>query len=504
MDPIIFVVVALLIGLGVGWYLGGRPSTSLRSECEELRARCGRADIEVATFQERSRDAEMLRTMREEVTRERDAALEQLAALRPVAARTSGLEEELAKLRIEKEGLVSAKAAFERGESERALAHEAQLNQLKELQAKVESRFGELAGKAVEGAQDLFLKRADERFGHAGKQSEEKLTSLLQPVRETLARYEAGLKEIEQARTGAYEGLKVQIGLMREGQERVASEASRLRTTLRSSSGSVGRWGEDQCENVLERAGLQEGIDFEKQVTSEEPGDRARPDFVVRLPGNRRLIIDVKCSLDAYVGATETEDEILRDKLLVEHAKAIKAHAQGLMRKSYQASFKNSADFVVMFVPGENFLHAAIQRDRQLLSWSHGQNVIIAGPTSLVSIALNIASLRGQEKMNERAEEIAKVGRQLYANLSTLGKKSHTMAKSIQSTLLNWNDLVKTLDGNLLVSARKFDEMGVGKGSLDVRELELIETLASEPQRLLVTICDGDSTESSVEDEGIE
>jgi len=441
-------LVGLLAGLALGWFVWGRPLEAQKSREDDFRK-----------------------------------AIRDLAVSQKEVEQIGPLRDEVAELRPDREALAALRA--QQGERDRQ--HEERTQQLKQ-------QFETVAAQVLERSHEAFVKRADETFAkhrEAATDGLEKnkiaLNDLLQPVRDTLTRYENSLKEMETARTGAYEGLKEQILLMREGQERVATEASRLRTTLRSSSGSAGRWGEEQCRNVLERAGLQEGIDFEEQVSSDEHGNRARPDFIVSLPGNRKLVIDVKCSLDAFIGASEAEDEVQRQNFLVEHAKAIKSHAQGLTRKSYQDQFKNSGSFVVMFVPGENFLHAAIQLDRQLLFWGHERNLVIVGPTNLMSLALTVAALRDQQRLAERAEEIAGIGRKLYENLNTLGKNAHATSKAIQSMVNNWNQLVGTLDGSLLSSARKFDELGVGKRSSDVSVLEPLEALIREPQKLLLS-----------------
>ena len=337
-------MIGLVTGALLGWYLAGRGIAPLRderdaraSESEEWRSRFNEAVVNLAAEAEKNK-------------------------------RLTEVETELTSVRETAASLRSQIAAFERGETERERAHQVQLKQLSELESKLETRFGQLAGQAVESAHDRFLKRADEKFGATGVQNEAKLKELLQPMQVTLQRYEADLRQLENDRKGAYQSLTDQIGLLKEGQEKVANEALRLRTALRSSTGDVGRWGEDQCRNVLERAGLQEGIDFEEQVATDAIGDRSKPDFVVRIPGERQIIIDVKCSLDAYMGAcaaSEVGDEALKEQLLDDHKRAIRAHAQSLMKRSYQDKFKNSATFVVMFVPGENFLHAAIQRDKE-------------------------------------------------------------------------------------------------------------------------------------------
>jgi DNA recombination protein RmuC len=476
MDPIIFVIVALVIGLVAGWYLGGRPVAGLRSECEELRARCGRADIEVATFQERSRDAEMLRTMREEVTRERDAALEQLAALRPVAARTSGLEEELAKLRSEKEALASAKAAFERGEAERARAHEAQLGQLKELQAKVETRFSELAGKAVEGAQDLFLKRADERFGHAGKQSEEKLKALLQPVEATLKRYEEGLGRVEKEREGSYRELNKAVELLHAGHTQVRDETAKLVNALRSSPKARGRWGEQSLKNVLEQAGLSPYADFQTEVSVDTGDGRLRPDVIVRLPGGRKLIIDAKCSLNAFLDAHHEVDEALRLGHLKAHAGAIRNHALQLGGKAYWQQFGDAADYVVMYIPGEHFLTAALEQDDHLWDWAFERRVLLATPTNLVAIARTVASVWRQEKLAEEAAEIARLGKELHARLATMGGHIKRMGDNLGRATDAYNSFVGSMESQVLTQAKRFETLEVSAGGKEIEPLPVIDT----------------------------
>ena len=461
---VILIIAALAVGALVGWLIGSRASAAGQGVVDSLR-------LQLDAVRE-ERDGHALNV--KDIERERDQAAIDAASLRPVAQRVTTQDAELVALRAEKELLAAAKAGFERGEIERREAFDRQLAQVKELEVKLETRFGDLAGKALETAHDAFLKRAQLSLGATGAQNEAKLKELLQPVQSTLQRYEAGLRALEHDRKGAYEGLNARIGMLSEGQDRVANEALRLRTALRSSTGDVGRWGEEQCRNILEKAGLQEGIDFNEQVSTDLQDDRSKPDFVVHLPGNRKIIIDVKCSLDSYLGATELDDGPSKEKLLNDHAKAIKSHAQSLIKRQYQSKIHNSGSYMVMFVPGENFLHAALQRDKNLLGDGHKGKIIIVGPSNLLSIILNAAALRDQVRLAERAEEIGVLGRRLYENISTLGKKAHAMSGAMRSLVSNWNNLVVTLDGHWLTTARKFDELGVGKGSLDVKEVEPI------------------------------
>ncbi|MDP9085489.1 MAG: DNA recombination protein RmuC, partial [Pseudomonadota bacterium] len=213
--------------------------------------------------------------------------------------------------------------------------------------------------------------------------------------------------------------------------------------------------------------------------------DRSKPDFVVNLPGNRKIVIDVKCSLDAYLGASEFEDdEPRRESLLQDHSRAIRKHAVSLGKRSYQDKFKGSAGFTVMFIAGENFLHAALQRDTKLIADAHSGNVIIVGPTNLMAMISTVAALRDQAKLNERAEKIGALGRRLYENLTTLGKNAQAVSRSMRSLMGNWNTLVGTLDGRWLSTARQFDTLGIGKGSLDVGELEMLDIDVHDTKKL--------------------
>ena len=502
MDPTvaIIVIIALLLGLGAGWFLGSRGAAPLRDELTALRERCGIAERESASSGAKAARADELQRLLDAVIVERDQASRDSAGLRPVADRVAAQDAELTKLRGEKEALTAEKAAHERGEAERRDAFEAQLKIIKDLEAKLETRFGDLAGKALETAHDAFLKRAQLSLGQTGAQNEAKLKELLQPVQSTLSRYEAGLRALEHDRKGAYEGLNARIAMLSEGQERVANEALRLRTALRSSTGDVGRWGEDQCRNILENAGMQEGIDFEQQVSTDVLEDQSKPDFVVNLPGNRKLIIDVKCSVDAYLGAEESDDTSIKEKFLKEHAKAIRNHANSLGKRAYQDKINRSLSFIVMFIPGENFLYAAIKRDKKLLRDAQNNKISIVGPSNLLGIILNAAALRDQARLAERAEEIGALGRRLYENLSTLGKNAHGMSSAMRSIVSNWNKLVGTIDGHWLTTARKFDELGVGKGSDDIREINPIELEIREPSRLGSMVANSDNSSLMLKD----
>jgi len=443
--PIVVAVLVIGVAAGalIGWLAGSRGGVQAKATVTSLRQQL------------------------DGVVAERDSARIQVAEH---AAEASNLKADLEGLRA--------------GSEERQAALQAQIDRMSTLTDEIVNRFSVESGKTFESAQKKFLNEAKEVFGAAKETTEKSVNQILNPMKETLEEYRKDLRQLEQARKGAFDSITTQMQMVREGQENVAKEALKLRSALRSGT-TVGRWGEEQCRNVLEGAGLVEGVDFDEQAATDDVEDRSRPDFVVKIPGGRKLIIDVKCSLDAFIKATETDDPIEQDRLLVEHAKAIKSHATGLSKREYQQKFKSSSNFVVMFVPGENFLHAAIQKDKELLRIARKGNVSVVGPTNLVSMAMTIAMLRDQARLQERAEQIRDVGLKLYKNLAVLGRNTNSFSSSLRTLLNKWSTLVGTIDGNLLSSARKFDELGVGLASSDVQPADVVEAEVKDSIRLL-------------------
>jgi DNA recombination protein RmuC len=479
MDPLLSIVIAvsaLVLGLALGWSLAGRQLAPFKGECEQLRARCGDAEKAHAAAEERGRQAELLRMTLDEVTRERDSALQQVSGLRPLAERAAVQEQELVSLRAEKEALAAAKAAFERGEEERRQAFEAQLAQLKELEAKLEVRFGDLAGKAVETAHDAFLKRASERMAQEGQQNETKLKALLQPVEATLKRYEEGLTRVEKEREGSYRELNKAVELLHSGHTQMREETSRLVNALRHSPKSRGRWGEQSLRNVLEQAGLSTHADFQMEVSVNTEDGRLRPDVVVRLPGGRKLIIDAKCSLNAFLDASEQVDEAVRASHLKAHAASIRRHAEQLGSKAYWQQFGDSADYVVMYIPGEHFLTAALEQDDGLWEWAFERRVLLATPTNLVAIARTVASVWRQEKLAEEAAEIARLGKELHARLATMGSHIKRLGDNLGRANDAYNAMVGSIESQVLTQAKRFEALEVSGGAKEIEPLPVIDT----------------------------
>jgi DNA recombination protein RmuC len=431
-------------------------------EAGQLREQLGAAATKLAVAEEQARRAVQTEESLKLVTDERDALGREVSALRSLPEEIAAARDELGKVRAEKEALAAAKAAFERGEEERARAFSEQLAQVKELEAKLETRFGELASKAVENAHDSFLKRASEKLGHESKEQQTKLQNLLQPVEATLKRYEEGLQRVEKERVDHYAGLREAVELVRTGQGQVRDEARRLVTALTSSPKQRGRWGERSLENVLTQAGLVKGIDFDMEVSVEGDEGRLRPDAVVNLPDGRKLIIDAKCSLNAYLDACDEVDDDKRTASFRAHLASILRHAQQLGSKAYWTQFGEAADDVVRYIPGEHFLSAALEQDSELWEKAFKDRVLLATPTNLVAIARTVASVWKQEKLAKAAEEIAGLGRELHSRIATMAEHVVRMGRNLQTANDAYNKMVGSLETQVFTQARRFEGLSAG------------------------------------------
>jgi DNA recombination protein RmuC len=479
-DPLIIVALLAVVVAGLALF-AFRLSNQLRA-----------AETRLAGSDERAGQAELLRMQLSEVARERDAAREEAAALRPLAERCPRLEDELASLRAEKEALAAAKAAYERGEAERAQAFEKQLAQIKELEAKLETRFGDLAGQALKSAHDDFLKRAAEQFTQEGQKSELKLKALIEPVETTLKRYEQKLNEVEKERVDHYAGLREAVQQLHAGHVGVKEETARLVNALRSSPKARGRWGEQSLKNVLLQAGLAEGVDFAMEVSVDTEEGRLRPDVIVNLPGGRKLIIDAKCSLNAYLDASEQVDDEVRKTHLKAHAASIRNHAQQLGSKAYWAQFGDTADYVVMYIPGEHFLTAALEQDGALWDWAFERKVLLATPTNLVAIARTVASVWRQEKLAEQAAEIAALGKELHSRLATMGGHVARLGRNLETATNAYNSMVGSLESQVMSQAKRFESLEVA----GAKEIESLPVIESSP-RPLTKLVSGPSEEAA-------
>jgi DNA recombination protein RmuC len=452
MDPVILAVVCLMLGLGVGgvvcWLLASRPVA-------DLRARLAVADSALA-----GKEAEFKRAIAE-----LGEARIEVAALGERAARADLLDDQLAVLRDENAAFRAERAGFD---EQKRLLEESRANLLKEFQ--------NTGAKVLGDAQEALLKRAEERFGHAEKASEEKLKALLAPVGDRLKAYEDQVQALETKRSDAFGQLTGLIQSMREGQEQVRREAQRLGNSLTNAPKARGRWGERALQNVLEQCGLAQHTDFHLEQSLDTDEGRLRPDAIVNVPGQKKLVIDAKVSLNAYQAAFEADDEGERKRHLDLHAKSMRGHVQTLGSKSYQSQFEDAPDYVVMFVPGEHFVAAALEHDPELWDFAFRNKVLLATPTNLVAIARTVAQVWRQDNMANEAAEIGRMGAELYGRLEVAAQHLKRVGGGLESAVNNYNKFVGSFERNVLSSGRRLAEKGVDIGKREIEDVPLVES----------------------------
>ena len=355
-----------------------------------------------------------------------------------------------------------------------------------------DAHFAQLASEALGKNSEDFLRLASERFEThkvtADKDLEgrhQAIEALIKPLGESLTRYEHRVGEIERAREGAYHAITEQVKSLAAGQTDLRSETGRLVQALRRPK-TRGRWGEHQLRNVLELAGMTEQVDFVEQpavVGSED--NRLRPDAIVRLPGGGSIIVDAKTPLEAYLNAVETSDEEERERFMTDHARQVRDHVNSLASKDYWKALPTTPDFVVMFIPGEAFFAAALERAPELFETAIRQRVVLSSPSNLIALMRTIAYGWRQERLAENAEEVAGLGRELFDRIKVFGKHMDSLGQTLQQTVNHYNRGVGSLEGRLLPAARKFESLGVvADGSaistLDPVELEVRKIQAEE------------------------
>jgi DNA recombination protein RmuC len=431
-------LLALLLGLAFGWLLWGRAAT--------------RALRQLAVTEERARLADVLSSdLRSEQQGSGQLRVQMAAIEAHAAAREQSLGEQLVQLAAMKEAL--------------------------------EKEFAGLAERALTASRENFLALANESFAKHREantadltQNKNALEGLINPMRDTLLQYQQALGETEKARLSDSGSLKQLLATVSEQQSALKSETAKLVGALKSQSKTRGRWGEQQLRNVLEMAGLSTYSDFRMEVSVAGDDGALRPDVVVRLPGGRQLIIDAKVNFNAYMEASESDDEAVRAGLLANHAKAMRKHVGDLSSKSYWQQF-DSADFVVMFIPGEHFLWAAAEQDRDLYDYAFGKGVVLATPATLVALARTVALVWRQEKMSENAKQVADLGRELYKRMRKMGEHFDKLGKHMGQSVESYNKLVGSVEGSVLPQARKFAELDVVASDTLIEPVQQIEIL---------------------------
>jgi DNA recombination protein RmuC len=326
-------------------------------------------------------------------------------------------------------------------------------------------------------AQENFEKFHEKAKGELEKKNQA-VENLLKPVKETLTKFDGKVTELENARLTAYVSLKEQITHLIDSQKVLRNETSNLVKALRMPH-VRGRWGEIQLKRVVELAGMLSHCDFFEQQSVTHDEQRWRPDMMIKLPGNRNIIVDAKAPLAAYLEAIESPDEETKKLKLTEHARQIRTHMTQLGRKTYWDQFPSTPEFVVLFLPAETFFSAALEHDPSLIEGGVEQRVILATPTTLIALLKSIAYGWRQESITQNAEEISVLGKDLYKRLSDLGSHFTKLGKHLENAVDSYNKSVGTLETRVLVSARRFKEL---KSQEALPDLEVVENIDKTPR----------------------
>jgi DNA recombination protein RmuC len=425
-DPlaVVLLIVALGVGGALGWLVGSRPVADWKARHAE-------------------RDA---------AAREHEAQFRQAIA-------------ELGEARIEVATLRANADNFDK-----------QIAQLNQAREDLLAQFKVAGGEVLSRAQDEFLKRAAEKFGHSEKANKEAVAALLEPVNQRLKRYEDQVETLEKQRVDAFGQLTGLIEGMRAGQEEIRREAQRLGNSLTNAPKARGRWGERALQNVLEQCGLAEHTDFHLEHSMDTEDGRLRPDAIVNVPGQKKLVIDAKVSLNAYQAAFEANDEEERRRHLDLHAKSMRNHVQTLGSKGYQNQFEEAPDYVVMFVPGEHFVAAALEHDPELWDFAFRNKVLLATPTNLVAICRTVAQVWRQDGLAREAREIGRMGAELYDRLRVAADHLKGVGSGLDRAVRKYNDFVGSFERNVLSSGRRLSEKHIEIGKAEIDEVPLVES----------------------------
>jgi DNA recombination protein RmuC len=364
--------------------------------------------------------------------------------------------------------------------------------------ARLTQVFAELANKSLKANSENFLRLAEQNLGKQQEKArselgerEQAVENMVKPIRESLERSHKQIADLEKSRSEAYGDIKSQLASMQVNQQSLKQETQNLVNALRRPE-VRGRWGEITLRRLVELAGMVEHCDFQEQVHTTSDDKIIRPDMIVSMPGDRKLVVDVKTPLDAYLEAVEAPDDAKRNAALKRHARNVREHIRQLASKSYWEQFSESPEFVILFIPGDQFLSAALNEDPNLIDSALSQQIILATPTSFVALLKAVAYGWRQLALAENAEEIRKLAEDLYGRLTAFVGHLNKLGRQLHSSVENYNRAVGSLERKVLPGARKFVELGIRPK----KEIEILEPLESLPRTMVDADTDEDVTDT--------
>jgi len=477
-------LVGLILGLLLGWFARARGERAAladrdaaRTELESQRDLAAEARAHLAA----------VRTTAERVPALEDKlqAAERLAAH---AERLPVMDQELVLLRGRVEALAAAKTKLEETLRKTEEAHGEKVTALTALRDDVTVKMKALADAALRDSQSSLIEVAKQLLeSHKQvaaadlKERQGAIDGLVKPVAESLEKYQQRLTALEQENAKAMGVLSAELRNVVQGQETVRGEAAKLANALRAAPKTRGRWGEQQLRRALELSGMSEHVDFDlEQTVATDDGTRLRPDAILRLPGERSIVIDAKTSLSAYLEALETSDDAAREAKMADHARQVRTHVTTLAGKAYWTQFKDAPDFVAMFIPGENFYSAAVERDPTLFDDALRERVLVVTPTTLIALAKAVAYGWRQQRIEENARRISELGQTLYERITTLSRHLAGVGRNLNSAVGAYNDYVGSLEGRVLPAIRQLRELAPGETARDLADIPTIDVQSRE------------------------